>query len=361
MRGRSDSTGRGLALARWSLLLGLAGCGTVGPTLLRNGRGVYNEAIAATDDEQLLGVIVSGRYAENTGLLTVASVTASVTLSGEGAAQFGVGPDENYAGNLVPLGVGAFYEENPTITYVPVQGQKYLTQLLSPLSLDLFLLLVTGLDAPDWACTLLLERINGIRNDAFVLDSARPDERFERVARLTAELLRAGCVTWVQDAESKASSFYFTDYDPSQGDQVRELFSLLGLDAPEPFGSDVTVPVVMGVGRAPDEIRVDIRSLHDLLAIAEAATEVPAEDVMAGSAKGYPPLGVVGSGLRFRRAESAPPGATVAVERDGWWYFIDGEDLPTKRYFRMIQTLTSLLMSEYGDQNVPVLTLPVAR
>lgn len=50
------------------------------------------------------------------GLLAVASVTANVRIQANVGAQFGVGPESNYSGNLVPLRAGALYEENPTIS-----------------------------------------------------------------------------------------------------------------------------------------------------------------------------------------------------------------------------------------------------
>jgi hypothetical protein len=33
----------------------------------------------------------------------------------------------------VPFSAGAIYEENPTISYIPVEGEKYATQLFSPM------------------------------------------------------------------------------------------------------------------------------------------------------------------------------------------------------------------------------------
>jgi hypothetical protein len=141
---------------------------------------------------------------------------------------------------------------------------------------------------------------------------------------------------------------------------VRELFSLLGLKA-SADGSDLVVPVVPSVGRSPDEIRIDTRSLTELLQIAEAAVDVPEEDVRSGLAKDYPPLGALGKDLRIRCSEGVPENAMFAVEHEDRWYFIEKADLPTKRYFRLVQVLLSVLMSETSSQRVPVLTLPVSR
>lgn len=104
---------------------------------MRNGRAMYNRAMVATNNEQILDMIVRTRYEETAGLLAVQSITANVRVQGSVSAQFGIGPDSNFTGNLVPLSAATLYEENPTISYVPIQGEKYLRQLLAPLPLDL--------------------------------------------------------------------------------------------------------------------------------------------------------------------------------------------------------------------------------
>jgi len=55
----------------------MSGC-VVGPASITAGRGVYNEVINRTEDEQLLSMIVHERYNETYGMLGVASVTANI-------------------------------------------------------------------------------------------------------------------------------------------------------------------------------------------------------------------------------------------------------------------------------------------
>ena len=113
------------------------------------GRADYNEAINKTDDAQMLMSIVRGRYGETFSLLVVTGVAANVSFGTIAGVNVGFGPDENYAGNLVPFSGGFAYEENPTITYAPVQGERYLRQFLTPIPLDILLLLVR--DVIDYA------------------------------------------------------------------------------------------------------------------------------------------------------------------------------------------------------------------
>src|SRR5215470_7864523 len=135
--------------------LWLAGCGrflgpkaTLGPGAIVRGRGLYNEVISATNNEQTLQQIVRARYGEPSGLLSVASVTANLRAAATTNAQFGIGPSSNYQGNIVPLSAGLAYEENPTIAYTPVQGERYAKAILSPIGLDVLVLLAGIEHAP---------------------------------------------------------------------------------------------------------------------------------------------------------------------------------------------------------------------
>src|SRR5262249_52458109 len=71
---------------------------TLGPGAIVRGRGLYNDVINDTNNQQTLGLIVRARYGEAAGLLSVASVTANLHTTASADAQFGVGPSSNYKG-----------------------------------------------------------------------------------------------------------------------------------------------------------------------------------------------------------------------------------------------------------------------
>ena len=111
-------------------VLCLCGCATVGPQSITAGRGVYADVINRTEDEQILNVIVRLRYDETFGMMSVASVTANLRFSAQATTNIGVGDSDNYTGNLVPLSAGVAYEENPTISYVPLSGEDFMRRML---------------------------------------------------------------------------------------------------------------------------------------------------------------------------------------------------------------------------------------
>jgi hypothetical protein len=70
--------------------LGLCGCATVGPQSITAGRGIYNEVINRTEDEQILNALVRLRYDETFGMITVASVTANLKFKAHAVAAGGI-------------------------------------------------------------------------------------------------------------------------------------------------------------------------------------------------------------------------------------------------------------------------------
>jgi len=348
------------------LALGTQGCALIGPAVIRGGRSAYNDTIIATNNQQLLAMIVRMRYGESSGLLAVSSITSNMKFQTNAGSEFGFGSDTNYQGNLVPLSIGFAYEENPTISYTPVQGEKYLRALLSPLPVDLTLLLLNALRDSTQGMTLLLRGVNGIRNPDFLMDSSvAVDGRFARLAELLNELARRGRASWAREPGA-VSTFVLAIMGEGEdfASQAGELYGLLGFPAPQNHDRVLTLPVRLGIG-IPDEpaIHLQTRSVFDLLNIAAASVEVPEEHVASGLARPLPPMGLPGRDIHIRRSKRCPDEAVVAFRHHGWCYFIDGTDAKSKRAFRIVESLISVRIADVVDhqKTTPVLTVPVAR
>src|SRR5690606_3118370 len=132
-----------------------------------NGRAAYNDVINATEDQQILGLIVRMRYDETFGLLSVSSVTASLSIGATVGGNVGVGSSAGYAGNLVPFSVGGSYEENPTISYLPLRGEDFIERMLAPVGAEQTLLLSRLSTRDVEVLRLLVRRVNGIPNPLY--------------------------------------------------------------------------------------------------------------------------------------------------------------------------------------------------
>jgi hypothetical protein len=343
----------------------LAGCSVVGPTAISNGRLAYNKAITETNNQQMLLTIVQNRYVETGSLLAVSSITANVRVITSTGIQLGFGDADDYAGNLVPLSAGAVYEENPTISYTPVAGTKYVSQLMTPVPVDVLAQFAGTLACPTYIYTTLVSSVNGIKNPDFLYSTAEPDPRFNRLVEIITALTREQRLSWARDPEQKDGFSIIIDRTATTGtDEVSELLQLLGLPQPEEVETRLVVPFFLAIdGRDSGGIGITTRSVYDLLEILAAAVKVPEADQQNDVATRYPEPGPAGKDLRIRYAETRPEHAYVEVKyRDGWFY-IDERDQATKQFFRLLGILWSTTIAESTARagGAPVLTVPVSR
>lgn len=354
MKSSHDPTGIGRNLLI-ACVLGclLPGCSVVGPTAISNGRLAYNEAIIETNNQQQLMALIRNRYEERGNLLAVASVTANVRIR---------------TSTGVPFSAGAVYEENPTISYTPVTGEKYTERLFAPIPVTTLAQFTGTLTKPAPIYTALVASVNGIQNPDFLFSPAdQPDPRFSRFVTLMTELGRAHRLHWVEEDPRQAGSFsvlIIDHYAPPHAAKVSELLALLGLSAPKERSPALILPASLTLdGRDMGGIGITTRSVWDLVEILSAAIEVPEKDQQNGVAASYPPPGLVGSALRIHSAETRPKHAYVTVKHRDWWFYIDERDQATKGFFRLLSTLWSIAIAESTAKGAaaPVLTVPVSR
>jgi hypothetical protein len=292
------------------------GCSRLGPTSISKRRAAYNEAITRTDGEQMLMSIVRGRYGEPYDMLAVTAIAANIRFHATAGVQAGFGPSSSYEGNLVPFSGGVAYEENPTITYAPASDAEYVRQLLTPVPLDILVMTIRATAFPGPVFTLLVQRINEIRNPGFLAPSAKPDLRFTRLVELIEEMNKEGIIHWAKDpGERFEFALVISDYAPDFSKEVRELLAMLGLGLPEDESEDVVVPLSFSL-RADEvnAIGIATRSTLDLIEILRATVRAPEEHALGGLAALYPPVGLPGEGVCISSSAERPKNAWLAVE-----------------------------------------------
>lgn len=343
----------------------LSACSFVGPKAISSGRLAYNEAITETDNQQMLMVLIHNRYGERGHLLTVASVTANVSVTTNAGIQAGFGDKADYRGNLIPFTGGVIYEENPTISYVPVAGERYLRQLTAPISMTMLTQLTRSMTDPQPALLALVSEINGMYNPDFIFGAEDEDPNFERLVAIIAQLTRSHRLKWVEDRDKPATFALVIDQSqPDHAAMVAEMLTLLGLSRADYTSPRIVLPVSLALNSAElGAVGFTTRSVWDLVEILSARIEVPQIDVTDGVVASAPPPAKIGKMLRVHHSEKEPEHAYIAVQfRDGWFY-IDERDLATKEYFKLLGSLWTLTMANSTKQNnsAPVLTVPVSR
>jgi hypothetical protein len=341
----------------------LASCTIVGPATVQSGRLAYNESIVETNNQQMLLLVLRDRYGERGNLLALNSVTANVSVTTQVSTQLGFGGSSDYAGNLVPFGAGAIYEENPTISYAPVGGEKYANRLMSPLPLRELMLFASNLTDPASIYITFISRINDIQNPGFLHNSNSADPRFSKLVENFANLHKAQRLHWTKNAQNDSDYTIVIDhYWPDYSADVGDILKLLNLSAPQNFPSRIEIPIAQGPDSALEGgISMSTRSIYNLLEILSAAIDVPKQDQVSGAALSYPPAGLVGEKLRVRRASVVPENVATAVEYRDAWYYIDDTNQATKLFFRLVTTLMSVSIADSTSNGAtPLLTVPVS-
>ena len=343
-------------------VLGLYGCATIGPQSITAGRGVYTEVINNTEDEQILNVLVRQRYDETFGMISVASVTANLQFSARAKADFGIGSKDNYKGNLTPLSAGVGYEENPTISYVPLSGEDFMRRMLSPVLLNEWILLGNNARHPGQVLSLAARRINGLRNPRFDEEPASPE--FARFVELFDRLRRAGVLDTVQVQGTGSGGNHFLDihdYKDAHGDSVRELLDLIGIEV-KLDGSTILLPIHEALGKSTSAVHLQTRSAYDVLRAFGTGIEIPPVHLEAGIVE---PLLMPADPeekrfITIRSSEKRPDDATVQIRFRDWWFYIDATDTQSKKAFMLLRTFIGMRLADPGAaQRAPIITVPV--
>src|SRR6188768_4271154 len=174
-------------------VMALTGCTHLGPKTVEVDRFDYGAAIAESWKQQTLLNIVKLRYMDLPVFMDVASVVSGYSMQTGVSVNGIVSSDRAVQGNYASIGGQAIYTDRPTITYVPMTGDKFLRGLITPIDpKNIFFLLQSGY-AADFILGLTVESINGVRNRSTAGGVAREaDADFIRALQLLREVQAAG-------------------------------------------------------------------------------------------------------------------------------------------------------------------------
>ncbi len=357
-----------LSLSAAALLA--AGCATAGPHAVRQAHYLYNQALVQTQDEQLLLNLVRLKYRDTPYFLEVTSLSAQYELGA--SASLGVtvakGGDDSAA-----AGAGAVLSERPTVTYAPLQGEEFVTQLLSPISLETVMLLPQNGWSIERVLRTTVQSVNGVPNAPSAsgpTPAAEPRfRRFQDLARRFRRLQVAGEVSVLYDTRpagkvGEEHPSYTLSFEPgaNPGDvgEIRRILQLPGGGSPGEHALTVHPRE-----RAPrGEVSLVTRSLLGVLYYLSQGVDVPPADLQAGRVtRTLAPSGetfdwhqVTRDLFRVRVADERPANAWVEVRYRDHWFYIPDDDLESKTTFGLLTQLFSLQAG--GSHGIaPTLTL----
>jgi hypothetical protein len=344
-----------------TVLILVAGCRTLGPRTVAGDRVAFSEAMSDSWKRQMLLNIVKARYVEPPTFMEVGQIVAGYTL--ESSISVG-GTVSRINGDGFNIGGSASFTDRPTITYVPMTGDRYIQSLTAPLPADAVLMTIQAGWPADAIMMSSVAVINGLENErASISGVTPPSANFRKVIELMRRLQLSKSIGMraIRDEKNKKQTTLLTFATPFATDEAKadgaELLRLLRLNA-----KTNSFRVVFGATAANDlELAVQTRSPLQILSILAAQTDVPTEDVADGRATPgsdlvHPPNGET-SLIHIHSSTSKPKDALVAVHYRDMWFFIEDRDLKSKRMFAYLELLFSIGGGSQKE-NLPLLTIP---
>lgn len=397
-----------------------AGCTTLGPYALQQTRLNYNEVVKATTEEQLLLNIVRLRYTDTPSSLAVSTIAAQFERSQ--SVQLlpfftAAGGDINRSYVAVLPQAQVSGADRPTFSLTPLDDQEFTRKLFTPLPLDGVIYLAKTTWPISTVFRLYLENLNWVSNAQtasgptpkqapVVADFLRGIQAMQalqdrgqivfsveyREEALGGPLPAAGVTA--RDVVEAAKNGY--EYRPDEKSATWTLFKkspqpVLLID-PEAVASpemreftrifrlkpgitkyDITQEALnpFPPTNAPEGVTnldLETRSLLQALYYVCHGIDIPPEHVsrglvtvtrdQAGKIFDWPQMMSGLFRVRWAKGDERPPGAHVATQYQGYWFYIGETDQDTKSTFSLLMELARLeLASKTGPG--PLLTLPL--
>ena len=189
-----------LALAALGFSLAFTGCKSIGPGQVASDRFDYSAAIGESWKSQTLLNIVKMRYVDPPIFVDVGQIVASrsfsrnISASASGNLISGGYPGGTPYGSL-GLSAGGVYNDQPTVTYTPLTGDKYIKSLMTPVKPEAVVFMIQSGWPADGVLMATTSTINGLKNQQSTLEGTTPPEPdFLRALALIRKIQLSGGV-----------------------------------------------------------------------------------------------------------------------------------------------------------------------
>ncbi len=343
-------------------VLSLTGCTHLGPQTVAVDRFDYSTAIGDSWKQQTLLNIVKLRYLDLPVFVDVASIVNGYSLQTGVTVGGTVSSDRAVQGDYLTGGVQGIYTDRPTITYVPMTGEKFLHSLITPIDpKNIFFMLQSGY-AADFVLALTVESLNGVRNRSTAGGIVREaDPEFIRLLELLRDVQTAGAFGMrVEQDKVKGSTgvlFFRRDDVPAEvvekSAQIRRILKV-------PADLQKFSLIYSPMRGADNELAVHSRSMLQIMAAFASYIDVPEAHLKDHSA--IPSLENSGTEtqrgtVRIYSGTNKPASAFAAVRYRDHWFWIDNGDWQTKRALTAVMFFFTLAETG-GNEQLPLITIP---
>jgi len=344
-------------------LLALSGCGGIGPRTVVHDRFDYTGALGDSWKQQMLINTVKLRYGDTPVFLDVASVINQYSVESQVDLRLTWANPVVQAGtNAQSTGGAVRYIDRPTITYMPLSGEKFTRSLMKPLPPPAILSLIQGGYPIDLVLRVCVHSVNGVRNRFGGAARARPaDPEFYPLLEALRRIQNSGAiglrVQKTNEMEGVLMGFR-GKVDASVEEDTLFVRKTLGLD---PVAGEFIVSYG-SIAKDDKEIAMLTRSMLEIIIDLASTIEVPAAHVEEKRVNPTMPEdtaqgAVVAPLIRIHSSAEKPADAFIAVPYRNHWFWIDDRDLRSKSLFSFLMFIFSLTETG-GKEGAPIITVP---
>jgi hypothetical protein len=306
--------------------------------------------------------MVKMRYGDTPVFLDVASIISGYTLETGVTVSGQVVKKEGMGDQFLGMGAHGTFTDRPTITYMPLSGEKFARSLMKPLPLPAILSLIQAGYPIDLVLRICVHSVNGIRNHFGGSGRTRAaDPEFYPLLQHLRKIQDSGAIGIRLQKTNEMEGVLLSmrgKVDASVEEERLGVRKTLGIDPAE----DEFKVVYGSIAKDDKEIAILSRSMFEIMVDLASYIEVPAthveekqvnptspEEMVRGIP--VPPL------IKIHSSTDKPEDAFIAVSYQNYWFWINKRDLQSKSLFSFMMMIFSL--TETGSkEGAPIITVP---
>ena len=336
-----------------SLLIGLltvvAGCSITKLGDVPQTRENYNKAMDSSENEQFLLNIVRMHYGHSPYFVAVDSITTQSTLRTKLEGQFFTSRNAVMPGPFWNISPTIEFTEAPTITYSPLQGSKYVSGMMTPLTVSrIGMLQASGWDLAT-VLKLTINRIGALDNgevSRHVVDGGGVPENkeFIQFIQLITDLAQNNQITSSITSYNGELAILVSVATPEIGHKLSQLLHLQ-----KSYTQLIFSPKAINIPGTPENIiYLQTRSFLGIMNYLAQKVQ-DADDTLTPPLKGD---------FNVMITLKEPKNTVIKVDYNGVWYSIANNDVSSKAVMVLLKLIYSLQMGDI-KVNLPVVTIPV--
>jgi hypothetical protein len=328
----------------------VTGCSALGPSTISASRPAYNQAVQRSNDQELLLNLVRVLYRDTTYFTTVERIAASYEFNRSVSGGINLQNAADAVTRTLNIGDASLaINEQPTVFYAPVEGEKFVRQMLTPMNPNLLLQLVNSGWSVDRVFSIAVQEMNGVRNAPSATGPTpvlEPNFRdFKEAVRLMRALQSRGEMELGKQPGSELLEIRFSA-TAEDAELVTRIKMILGLDQ-----NLNAFPIVSGNEKQQnDRIFISTRALMSALGYLSQGVQAPDGDLEAGRVQRtlrrdghqFDWQELLGGVFLVRSSPLAPKNSSVSVQYRGSYFYIPDDDLDSKSTFVLLNQLMAL-------------------